>query len=84
MPTLNQNIEKLKSHLGRFKNGGIKHRIAGKDVAGGGGSFTTISPVDKSSICTVARGDAGDIDKAAKAAKAAKRAAGVTLPRLLS
>ena len=71
MSALDQNIKKLKSHLSRFENGGIKHRIAGEDVAGGGGFFTTTSPVDKSAICEVARGDAGDIDKAAKAAKVA-------------
>ena len=71
MSALNHNINKLKSHLLRFENGGIKHRIAGKDVEGGGGSFTITSPVDKTTICEVARGDAGDINKAAKAAKVA-------------
>ena len=73
MSALDQNIEKLNIHLARFKDRGILHRIAGKDIAGGGGSFATISPVDKSTICEVARGDAGDIDKAAKAAKAASQ-----------
>ena len=71
MSALEQNIEKLNGHLARFQRSGILHRIAGADHAGGGGVFETLSPVDKSKICQVARGDAGDIDKAAKAAKAA-------------
>ncbi|MDB9965108.1 5-carboxymethyl-2-hydroxymuconate semialdehyde dehydrogenase [Planktomarina temperata] len=71
MSALEQNIEKLNGHLARFQRSGILHRIAGTDHAGGGGVFETLSPVDKSKICQVARGDAGDIDKAAKAAKAA-------------
>ncbi|MDA9899235.1 5-carboxymethyl-2-hydroxymuconate semialdehyde dehydrogenase [Planktomarina temperata] len=71
MSALEQNIEKLNGHLARFQRSGILHRIAGTDHAGGGGVFETLSPVDKSTICQVARGDAGDIDKAAKAAKAA-------------
>ena len=71
MSALEQNIEKLNGHLARFQRSGILHRITGADHAGGGGVFETLSPVDKSTICQVARGDAGDIDKAAKAAKAA-------------
>ena len=68
---LAQNIKMLNIHLARFKDRGILLHIAGEDITGGGGSFTSISPVDKSTICDVARGDAGDIDKAAKATKAA-------------
>ena len=71
MSALKQNIEKLNGHLARYRREGILHRIAGADHAGGGGVFETLSPVDKSTISQVARGDAGDIDKAAKAAKAA-------------
>ena len=71
MSALEQNIEKLNRHLARFAEAGILHRIAGADHTGGGGVFEAQSPVDKSTICQVARGDAGDIDKAAKAAKAA-------------
>lgn len=69
MTALTQNIEKLQSHLARYKSVGIQNRIAGQDMAGSGGVFTTISPVDKSVICDVARGTAADIDLAAKAAK---------------
>ena len=71
MSALEHNIEKLNGHLARFRRNGILHRIAGEDHSGGGGVFETLSPVDKSTICQVARGDAGDIDRAAKAAKAA-------------
>ena len=71
MSALEQNMEKLNGHLARFADSDILHRIAGADHTGGGGVFETLSPVDKSTICQVARGDAGDIDKAAKAAKAA-------------
>ncbi len=71
MSALEQNIEKINRHLARFAEAGILHRIAGADHMGGSGVFETLSPIDKSTICQVARGDAGDIDKAAKAAKAA-------------
>ena len=57
MSALEQNIEKLNGHLARFQRSGILHRIAGADHAGGGGVFETLSPVDKSKICQVARVD---------------------------
>ncbi len=68
MSVLDQNIEKLNGYLRRFKETGIQNRIAGVDCTGAGGVFQTSSPVDKSIICDVARGDASDIDVAAKAA----------------
>lgn len=68
MTALAQNIEKLSGYLARFKETGIMNRIAGKDCAGSGGVFQTISPVNKSVICDVARGNEADIDAAAKAA----------------
>lgn len=71
MSTLAENLENLATHLDRFRVSGIQNRIAGKDCAGSGGTFTTHSPVDKSVICDVARGDATDIDAAAKAAQEA-------------
>ncbi|MDG1471047.1 MAG: 5-carboxymethyl-2-hydroxymuconate semialdehyde dehydrogenase [Ascidiaceihabitans sp.] len=69
MTALAENIEKLQGHLARFQSSGIQNRIGGRDHAGSGVPFTTISPVDKSVICTVARGTADDIDAAAKAAR---------------
>ncbi|WP_170328670.1 5-carboxymethyl-2-hydroxymuconate semialdehyde dehydrogenase [Ruegeria arenilitoris] len=71
MSALDTNIEKLAGFLARFKETGIKNRIAGEDVAGAAGVFQSTSPVDKSVICDVARGTADDIDTAAKAAHAA-------------
>jgi 5-carboxymethyl-2-hydroxymuconic-semialdehyde dehydrogenase len=68
MSALSENIEKLNAHLERFQAGGIQNRIGGVDVAGSGGVFQTISPVDKSVICDVAHGTADDIDAAATAA----------------
>ena len=68
MSVLNENITKLESYLARFKQSGIKNRIAGIDEMGAGGMFKTISPVDKTVICEVAHGTAQDIDKAASAA----------------
>ncbi|MEW2915794.1 5-carboxymethyl-2-hydroxymuconate semialdehyde dehydrogenase [Ruegeria sp. ANG10] len=71
MSALDKNIEKLADFLARFKETGIKNRIAGEDVAGSAGVFQSTSPFDKSVICDVAHGTADDIDTAAKAAHAA-------------
>ncbi|MEP2531318.1 5-carboxymethyl-2-hydroxymuconate semialdehyde dehydrogenase [Shimia sp.] len=71
MTALEQNIAKLTGFLGRFQDTGIRNRIAGKDRPGAGGVFQTVSPVDKSVICDVARGTEADIDAAATAAATA-------------
>ncbi len=71
MSVLTQNIDKLQGYLSGFSQTGISNRIAGVDCAGSGGVFQTTSPVDKSLICDVARGDASDVDAAAIAAAAA-------------
>lgn len=68
MSALEQNIDKLQGYLARFKKTGIMNRIAGEDCTGSGGVFQSTSPVDKSAICDVARGNEADIDAAAKAA----------------
>lgn len=68
MSALEQNIDKLQGYLARFKKTGIMNRIAGEDCTGSGGVFQSTSPVDKSAICDVARGNETDIDAAAKAA----------------
>lgn len=68
MSDLATNIEKLSAYLERFKDTGIQHRINGQDCDGTLGVFQSTSPVDKSVICDVARGDASDIDAAARAA----------------
>lgn len=68
MTVLDDNIKKLDGYLNRFRASGIANRIAGQDVAGAGGMFRKISPVDKSVICDVAHGTEADIDAAASAA----------------
>ena len=68
MTALDNNITKLNGYLDRFRETGIRNRIAGKDVAGSEGVFQTTSPVDKSLICDVAHGSVSDIDAAANAA----------------
>jgi 5-carboxymethyl-2-hydroxymuconic-semialdehyde dehydrogenase len=71
MSDLARNLDTLTGHLARFRDTGIRNRIGGQDQGGAGGVFQTISPVDKSLICDVARSDAGDVDAAARAAAAA-------------
>ncbi len=68
MSLLADNIKSLEGYLARFRATGIQNRIAGADVPGAGGTFQTMSPVDESVICDVARGTADDIDAAAQAA----------------
>ncbi|MBT7908308.1 MAG: 5-carboxymethyl-2-hydroxymuconate semialdehyde dehydrogenase [Marinovum sp.] len=68
MSVLDENIAKLDGYLARFGDKGILNHIAGEDLAGSGGVFQTISPVNKSVICDVALGAATDIDAAANAA----------------
>ncbi|AXT29249.1 5-carboxymethyl-2-hydroxymuconate semialdehyde dehydrogenase (plasmid) [Ruegeria sp. AD91A] len=71
MSALDTNIEKLNGFLDRFRETGIRNRIAGEDRDGSAGVFQSVSPVDKSVICDVAHGTGDDIDAAAKAAHAA-------------
>ena len=68
MTALDDNIDRLEGYLARFRESGIRNRIGGTDRDGAGGTFQTISPVDKSVICDVTQGEAADIDAAAKAA----------------
>ncbi|WP_170603912.1 5-carboxymethyl-2-hydroxymuconate semialdehyde dehydrogenase [Ruegeria arenilitoris] len=68
MSTLEQNVKKLYRHLDRFQSNGVLNRIAGQDRAGSLGDFENFSPVDRSTICQVARGNTNDIDAAATAA----------------
>ena len=71
MTALQQNIAKLEHHLARFAKTGIRNRIGGEDRPGSGGTFQTISPVDKTVICDVARSTAADVDAAVEAARTA-------------
>lgn len=70
MSDLDQNVEKLGNYLARFKETGIMNQIGGKArPAVSGETFETHSPVDESLICTVAKGQAADVDEAVAAAK---------------
>ncbi|WP_299951019.1 5-carboxymethyl-2-hydroxymuconate semialdehyde dehydrogenase [uncultured Ruegeria sp.] len=69
MSALDTNIEKLTGYLARFQDTGIKNRINGKDRDGSGGVFQSTTPVDKSTICDVARSTETDVDAAAQAAR---------------
>ncbi len=71
MSDLNSNIDKLNGYLARFREGGILNRIGGEDRQGSGDTFNSVSPVDESVICSVAQGNAADVDAAARAAAAA-------------
>ena len=71
MTDLSTHLTKLDGYLARFRDKGILNRIVGEDRPGSGGTFETISPVDESVICTVARSTAADVDAAAEAAAAA-------------
>jgi 5-carboxymethyl-2-hydroxymuconic-semialdehyde dehydrogenase len=70
--TLNDNLEKAAPFRAKIKEQGLKNIINGRHVdAHSGKTFDNGSPIDSSFICTVAAGDAADIDAAALAAQAA-------------
>ncbi|UWQ45339.1 5-carboxymethyl-2-hydroxymuconate semialdehyde dehydrogenase [Leisingera aquaemixtae] len=72
MSDLATNTETLNRHLARFRETGILNLINGETrPAASGATFETLSPVDESVICTVAKGGSEDIGAAARAAKAA-------------
>jgi len=70
--TLSENLEKIAPYRARLAEQGLKNMINGEQVdALSGETFENGTPVDGSLLCTVAKGDAADIDAAAQAAKAA-------------
>lgn len=72
MAKLQDNLTKLRTHLTRFRANGVLNLIGGHLVAAqSGATFQSVSPVDDSVICQVAKGGAADIDAAAQAARAA-------------
>lgn len=68
MSALEVNLAKAETHLARFRDSGVRHRIGGAD-AGGADWFDTTSPHDGAVLARVARGGAAEIDAAARAAK---------------
>ena len=66
------NLAKLQGYLARFAGGRLAHIIDGAAVPSADGStFTTVSPVDGSTIATVPRGTTVDVAQAAQAASRA-------------
>jgi 5-carboxymethyl-2-hydroxymuconic-semialdehyde dehydrogenase len=72
-PTFAENQQRLAPLLQRLARDGIGHRLGGRRVDTTD-TFETTSPVDRSTIASVARGDAAMIDRAAQAAKSAFKA----------
>lgn len=72
MTCFQNNLDKANAYLERFVRDGVTNYINGAAVAAADGTiFDSISPIDLSTICTVAHGKAEDIDRAAKSAHAA-------------
>jgi 5-carboxymethyl-2-hydroxymuconic-semialdehyde dehydrogenase len=71
--SLEKTIARAESFLKRFRDKPVAHLIDGRQDAGNGTTFETLSPIDNSVLAKVARGDASDIDRAAKAAMKAFR-----------
>ncbi len=72
MASLQDNQSRLEVYLKPLKAEGISNLIGGKSTsAASGARFQSVSPVDGSVICEVAKGSANDIDDAANAAKKA-------------
>ncbi len=70
MDNLDSNVKNLQPYLARFREEGIQNNISGKKYASSSGAtFDNYSPVDDSFICSVAKGNAEDVDRAAQAAK---------------
>ena len=70
MSDLTSNLEKLSGYLERFKSTGVSHHINGKNLCSkSGDTFQSVSPVDESFICDVAKGGVEEVALAADAAK---------------
>jgi 5-carboxymethyl-2-hydroxymuconic-semialdehyde dehydrogenase len=65
------NLEGAEQHLARYRARPLRHWIGGAADEGNGSTFDNLCPIDNSVLCSVASGDAGDIDRAASAAAAA-------------
>ena len=72
MSDFKSNVEKLSRFLEPIKSAGVAHHINGQNVWSiGGDKFQSVSPVDESFICDVAKGGVKEIALAASAAKTA-------------
>jgi 5-carboxymethyl-2-hydroxymuconic-semialdehyde dehydrogenase len=69
---LGENLAKAEAYLARFRGKRLPHFIAGRhDDGRSGTAFENLTPIDNSTICEVAQGNAADIDAAVQAAKRA-------------
>lgn len=69
---LKENLKKAEGYLKRFRDQATAHWVNGEPYAGSSGkSFENLTPVDNSSLGTVADGSADDVNAAARAAEAA-------------
>lgn len=67
--TLNENLSKVAPFRERIAKSGLKNIVNGRSIpALSGKTYNNHSPIDNSLLCTVAEGDAADIDLAAQAA----------------
>ena len=72
MAELEQNLRALEKQLERIGSEGVRNHVAGETrPAKSGATLTSVSPVDGSVICDVARSGDADVAKAAEAATAA-------------
>lgn len=70
--TLENNLTKIETYRAQIAQRGVSNIINGEHLpAASGETFETLSPMDNSVICSVAKGDTADVDQAAQAAHAA-------------
>jgi 5-carboxymethyl-2-hydroxymuconic-semialdehyde dehydrogenase len=68
--TLAENLEKVANYRAEIAERGVKNIINGRHAdALSGETYENGTPIDSSLICTVAKGNAADIDRAAQAAQ---------------
>src|ERR1700723_1009614 len=74
-PELSSNLAKARKFLETFTSRLVPHFIAGEKVAStSGATFETLDPTSNALMCTVAAGDAAEIDRAARGATSAFKA----------
>jgi 5-carboxymethyl-2-hydroxymuconic-semialdehyde dehydrogenase len=74
-PKLAANLAAADRFMQRFRDGVVPHLIAGERAASASGAtFNTLDPATNEHQCTVAAGEAAEVDRAARAASAAFRA----------
>ena len=71
-PKFAANLAAAGRHMQRFRDGIVPHLLAGERVfSASGATFDTLDPATNERQCTVALGEASEVDRAARAAAAA-------------